>query len=79
MLATRPPVCLIPCKGSGGFKSLRPLEHRSYNVNLNNLKIAARLFYPPPGGVLVSLQTLAALENCPEKNVCSVGNHVSSE
>ena len=54
--AARPRLCLTPCKGSGSFKSLRPLEHRSYNVNLNNLEIAALLLYPPLGGMLVSLR-----------------------
>lgn len=49
-------MCLTPRKGSGGFKRLKPLEHRSSNVNLNNLKIAALLLHPPLGRVLVSLR-----------------------
>lgn len=45
-----------PHKGSGGFKRLRPCEHRNYNVNLNNLKIAALGPPTPPSRVLVGLR-----------------------
>lgn len=54
--ATRPQCCLTPCKGIEHFKSLRPLEHHSYNVNLNNPKIAALLLWPPISRALVSLR-----------------------